>query len=62
LNPKDVVKLAKVRLPYYGVCSWCKERHLLEFKVETVDKPWGFVCLECAEEIRKLNPEVEWLQ
>ena len=62
LNPKDVVKLVRVLQPYYGVCGWCRERKPLEFKVETVDEPWGFVCLECAEEIRKLNPDVEWLQ
>ena len=62
LNPKDVVKLVRVLQPYYGVCGWCRERKPLELKVETVEKPWGFVCVDCAAEIKKLNPEVEWLE
>jgi len=62
LKPEDVTRLARYHPPEVGKCDRCGRSQTLDFQVEKDDGTRGSVCLDCAQWIKKQNPEVEWLE
>lgn len=60
--PENVIKLARLYPAEEGECARCEQRTTLDFQAETEEGLWGRVCVDCASQIKKKDPDVEWLE
>jgi len=62
INPEDVVRIRALDSSTRERCAICGALTVLGLQAETKDGSWGYVCSDCAGNIKRENPEVEWLE
>jgi transcription initiation factor IIE alpha subunit len=62
LSGKNILRLSCLHPSEEGKCIACGQQTVLQFQVETDEGTHGFACADCAQRLKKENPEAEWLE